>query len=50
MLEESGVEALRRRAIRLEYFTVGWMTIEATVALVAGGIASRHCSRGLWPR
>ncbi len=31
---------LRRRAIRLEYFTVGWNVLEAVVALVAGGVAS----------
>lgn len=33
-------EALRQRAIRLEYFTVGWNILEAAVALVAGGAAS----------
>ena len=33
-------EALRQRAIRLEYFTVGWSILEAVVALVAGGAAS----------
>ena len=38
--DESGLAALRRRAIRLEYFTVGWMTVEAAVALVTGVIAS----------
>jgi divalent metal cation (Fe/Co/Zn/Cd) transporter len=32
--------ALRRRAIRLEYFTVGWNIVEAAVALAAGGVAS----------
>lgn len=31
---------LRHRAIRLEYFTVGWNVIEAVVALVAGLLAS----------
>ena len=35
-----GREALRRRAIRLEYFTVGWNIVEAGVALAAGGAAS----------
>lgn len=38
-LDESGLAALRR-AIRLEYFTVGWMTVEAVVALASGAIAS----------
>jgi divalent metal cation (Fe/Co/Zn/Cd) transporter len=33
-------EALRQRAIRLEYFTVGCSILEAVVALVAGGAAS----------
>jgi len=37
---EGGSEALRRRAIRLEYFTVGWNVVEAGVALAAGGAAS----------
>jgi divalent metal cation (Fe/Co/Zn/Cd) transporter len=36
----AGPEALRRRAIRLEYFTVGWNIVEAAVALAAGGLAS----------
>ncbi len=31
---------LRRRAIRLEYYTVGWNVLEAVVALLAGGAAS----------
>ncbi len=39
-LDESGLAALRQRAIRLEYFTVGWMTVEAVVALVTGAVAS----------
>jgi hypothetical protein len=39
-LTESTQATLRRRAIRLEYFTVGWNVVEAAVALVAGGIAS----------
>lgn len=33
-------QQLRQRAIRLEYFTVGWNILEAVVALVAGGVAS----------
>jgi len=33
-------EALRQRAIRLEYFTVGWNILEAVVALLAGGATS----------
>lgn len=33
-------EALRHRAIRLEYFTIGWNVVEAVVALAAGVIAS----------
>ena len=37
---ERGCEALRRRAVRLEYFTVGWNVVEAGVALAAGGAAS----------
>jgi divalent metal cation (Fe/Co/Zn/Cd) transporter len=32
-------EAYRRRAIRLEYFTIVWNTLEAVVAIVAGAIA-----------
>ena len=35
-----GPDALHRRAIRLEYFTVGWNIVEAAVALAAGGWAS----------
>jgi divalent metal cation (Fe/Co/Zn/Cd) transporter len=35
-----GFDALRRRAIRLEYFTIGWNVIEAVVALAAGAAAS----------
>jgi hypothetical protein len=31
---------LYRRALRLEYFTVGWNVIEAVVAIGAGIIAS----------
>jgi divalent metal cation (Fe/Co/Zn/Cd) transporter len=37
---------LRRRAIRLEYFTVGWNTLEAVVALVAGWFASSIALQG----
>lgn len=37
---EGGSEALRQRAVRLEYFTVGWNVVEAGVALAAGGAAS----------
>ena len=37
---EGGFEALHRRAVRLEYFTVGWNVVEAGVALAAGGAAS----------
>jgi divalent metal cation (Fe/Co/Zn/Cd) transporter len=33
-------EALRRRAIRLEYFTIAWNVAEAVVALAAGAAAS----------
>ena len=36
----AGVEALRRRAVRLEYFTVGWNVLEAVVALAAGVASS----------
>lgn len=36
----AGPGGLRRRAIRLEYFTVGWNIVEAAVALAAGGWAS----------
>ena len=32
-------EALLRRAIRLEYFTIGWNTLEALVAVTAGVLA-----------
>lgn len=37
---DGGVEVLRRRAVRLEYFTVGWNVVEAGVALAAGSAAS----------
>ncbi len=33
-------QALRRRAIRLEYLTVGWNILEAAIALIAGAAAS----------
>jgi divalent metal cation (Fe/Co/Zn/Cd) transporter len=33
---EEGRAAVIRRAFRLEWLTIGWMTIEAVVALVAG--------------
>ena len=36
----AGLEALRRRAVRLEYFTVGWNVLEAVVALAAGVASS----------
>ena len=39
-LADKGPEALRRRAVRLEYFTVGWNVVEAGVALAAGSAAS----------
>jgi len=32
-------EVLRQRALRLEYFTVGWNAIEAVVAIAAGAAA-----------
>lgn len=35
-----GMEALRQRAIRLEYFTIAWNVVEAVVALIAGIVAS----------
>jgi len=33
-------DAHRRRALRLEYFTVGWNVLEAVVAIAAGAAAS----------
>jgi divalent metal cation (Fe/Co/Zn/Cd) transporter len=39
-------EALRRRAIRLEYFTVGWNVLEAAVALGAGWLAASIALEG----
>ncbi len=38
-LNKSEFETLRRRAMRLEFFTVDWNSLEAIVALVAGGLA-----------
>ena len=32
-------EAYRQRAIRLEYFTIGWNSLEAVVAITAGWLA-----------
>lgn len=32
-------ETLRRRAIRLEYFTISWNTLEAVVAILAGVVS-----------
>src|SRR5512147_3080552 len=39
MAAASGEEALHRRALRLEWFTVLWNVVEAGVAIVAGVIA-----------
>lgn len=39
-------QALLRRAVRLEYFTVGWNVLEALVALVAGWLASSIALEG----
>lgn len=39
MTEASRKEALHRRALRLEWFTVFWNVIEAGIAIVAGVIA-----------
>jgi len=36
----AGLDGLRRHAIRLECFTVGWNVIEAVVALAAGAASS----------
>jgi divalent metal cation (Fe/Co/Zn/Cd) transporter len=36
----AGLHTLRRQAVHLEYFTVGWNIVEAAVALAAGGWAS----------
>lgn len=40
MLEPARRVTLHRRALRLEYFTVGWNVIEAVVAITAGVIAA----------
>lgn len=40
LLSDLDAERLRQRAVRLEYFTVGWMVVEAGVALIAGVLAS----------
>lgn len=39
-------DRLRRRAIRLEYFTIAWNVVEAAVALVAGWVASSIALEG----
>ncbi len=39
-------EALRLRALRLAYFTVGWNCLEAVVALVAGWLAASIALEG----
>lgn len=39
-------EHLRARAVRLEYFTVGWNAVEAIVALVAGWMAGSIALEG----
>lgn len=44
--DAESLERLRRRALRLEYFTVGWNTIEAVVALVAGWLAASIALEG----
>jgi divalent metal cation (Fe/Co/Zn/Cd) transporter len=36
----AALDGLRRRAVLLEYFTVGWNVIEAVVALAAGAASS----------
>jgi divalent metal cation (Fe/Co/Zn/Cd) transporter len=40
------VQTLRRRAVRLEYFTIAWNLVEAGVALVAGWLASSIALEG----
>jgi divalent metal cation (Fe/Co/Zn/Cd) transporter len=42
----STVAVLRQRAVRLEYFTVGWNLAEAFVALAAGWFASSIALKG----
>jgi divalent metal cation (Fe/Co/Zn/Cd) transporter len=39
-LQEGELARLRRRGFRLEYASMAWMTVEATVAIVSGIIAS----------
>lgn len=46
LAEARRAEALRIRAVRLEYFTVGWSTLEAAVALVAGSLAASIALEG----
>ena len=43
-------QALIREAFRLEWLTVGWMTVEAIVALGAGVMAGSLVLDSLWPR
>jgi divalent metal cation (Fe/Co/Zn/Cd) transporter len=45
-LDVRTLDALRQRAIRLEYFTVSWNVLEAVVALVAGWLASSIALEG----
>lgn len=42
--------ALHRRALWLEYFTVGWNVVEALVAIDAGFIAGSIALIGFWCR
>jgi divalent metal cation (Fe/Co/Zn/Cd) transporter len=44
--EARSAERLRRRAIRLEYLTVGWNILEAAVALAAGWLAASIALEG----
>lgn len=44
--ELAGVDILRRRAVRLEYFTIAWNIVEAAVALAAGWVASSIALEG----
>jgi cation efflux family protein len=39
---------LHRRALLLEYCTVGWNVVEAVVAIGAGGPSRKRCSLRLW--
>jgi hypothetical protein len=48
--EDARRVALIGRAFRLEWFTLGWMTIEAAIAITAG-VAARSVSLtvfGVW--